>query len=511
MTIYSLLYGGGERSKISFSQYSAGQNYWGVELQNNISIQGAENENPLNGYCTCPLDVFTVTEGNTRKSYELLYFYSCDNSDFSNWIMLGITTWNLNNYQKTYQLKKLIQAQTIRFSGSSLGYTVPKDSTNIIVYLFGGIGDAKAIVLNCETYILNLSSQTIQYSNTISITNEEQATNYQGILHPKQKTYVFYGGDYSAPTAHTKRKTSVCYYLCNAETIQQIKDPYQYGYYHPAHGSGLFVLKGTNQLYILGGLDSNEEMKNYYTVLKFNESGIYQSYDYNYPYVLQGTTIKQIYILTGNYLPQQDCSGILLHGFYDFEKKALNEITYSSQRYRIWINESQSVPIILSPILKPDTLGKEVLISNLQLQPHFPGQFLGYGGTIVTTEIRFSQDIQNNNKRIFLLDSNGLCYDSTKEEYPYLNFYPLVGEQYILFNPKETNISIQYQSIVMIPITKNSLYVDQEIIQKSKENTVLRPNMIPYTGYVELESDTITGSYLNDGTKEVESKIQLLP
>lgn len=509
MAIYSLLYGGGERSKISFSQYSAGQNYWGVELKNNVSIQGAENENPLNGYCTCPLDVFTVTEGNTRKSYELLYFYSCDNSDFSNWIMLGITTWNRNNYQKTYQLKKLIPAQTIRYSGASLGYTVPKDSTNIIVYLFGGIGDAQVILSNCETYILNLSSQTIQYSNTISITNEEQAINYQGILHPKQKTYVFYGGVYSYTTSHSGMKTSVYYYFCNGEAIQRVKDTYQYGYYHQSHGSGLFIVPGPKQLYVVGGFDSSEKMKNYCTLLKFNDEGVYQNYTYVNLYSIQGSQRQSFYILTGNYLPQDECSGILLHGFYSTEQKSFEEIYYSNQSYRVVVDDYNSSLTFYS--ITREQYGGELLVSNLQFQSHYPGQYLGYGGTIVTTSLKFNQNIQNKNSKVLLYGKDGIMYAYTTGEIPYLSLYPLVGEQYMLYLPKETNLSIQYQSIVMIPITKNSLYVDQDIIQKSNENTVLRPNTIPYTGYVELESDTITGSYLNDGTKEVESKIQLLP
>ena len=508
MTIHSLLYGGGERSKISFSQYSAGQNYWGVELQNNVSIQGAENENPLKGYCTCPLDVFTIMEGNTRKSYELLYFYSCDNTEFSNWIMLGITTWNLNNYQKTYQLKKLIQAQTIRHSGASLGYLVPNGQNDILVYLFGGVGEAQAIILNCEIYILNLSTQTIQYSQTRALTNEENAIDFQGVLHPKQKTYVFYGGVYSTSTVSTGKKTSVYYYLCTSEGIQRVKDNYQYGFYHPSHGSGLFVLKGAQNLYIVGGFDTNAKMKKYCTVLKFNDSGIYQSYDYINLYVLQGTQLHDFYILTGNYLPQEDSSGILLHGFYDLEQKSTDTLTYSSQSYRVFVNEALTTPILFTPLSQKNTLGKDVLISKIQFQYHYPGQFLGYGGVVVTTSTLYNQMIQNLNRRIYLYGMDGYCYASTKENY--IDPSPIIGEQYILAIPKELNVSIQYQSIVMIPITKNSLYFDQTI-QESNENTVFRPKTIPYTGYVELESDTITGSYLNDGTKEIDSKIQLLP
>lgn len=508
MTIHSLIYGGGERSKISFSQYSAGQNYWRLELQNNVSIQGTENENPLNGYCICPLANFTTIDGNTRKSYELLYFYSCDNTEFSNWIMLGMTTWDRTNYQKTYQLRKLVQAQTTRYSGASLGYTVPNNSTNIVVYLFGGVGEAQSILSNCETYILNLSSQTMQYSKTISITNEEQAVNFQGILHPMQKTYVFYGGSYTHTSSQSGMKTSVYYYFCNGETIQPVKDTYQYGYYHQNHGSGLFVVPGFKQLYVVGGFDSSEQMKAYCTLLKFNDDGRYQSYSYVNLYCIQGSQRQSFYILTGNYLSQDECSGILLHGFYSTEQKSFEDIYYSNQSYRVIVDDYNST-LTFYPITL-EQYGGEVLISNLQLQSHYPGQYLGYGGTIVTTALKFNQNISNKNSKVFLYGKEGAIYAYTKEEIPYLNLYPLVGEQYMLYLPKEVNLSIQHQSIVMIPITKNSLYVDQGNVQESNENTVLRPEKIPYTGYVELESDTIIGNYLNDGTKEVDIKIQLL-
>lgn len=505
MTIHSFIYGGGERSKISFSQYSAGQNYWGLELKSDIPIQGVTSNNMINGYCTCCLESFTILDGNYRKSYEVIYFYSCDNTDFSNWLMLGITTWNRTNYQKTYQLKKLVQAQNPRESEASLGYTVPSDGSNIYLYVFGGRGASQAVISSCDVYILNLNLQTAQYSKTISFTNTENAVNFQGILHPMQKTYVFYGGVYDTETSTSKKKTSANFYLLSQDTCTVVKDSYQYGYYHLTHGSGIFIIKGLSTLFVFGGFDPSEKMKNYCFALFFNDQGKYSSNSSSvYTYISQGTKRENMYILTGNILQTENCSAILLHGFYSNEQKDFSNIPYSIQSYRMVVDEYHK-EVYCYPISIP----KRTIISNLQWSSYYPRQYLGYGGMIISESLKFNQNIENPNTRYWLYDSSGESYAYSPEIFT-LQRYPLLGEQYLFYNPIQQNFSIQYESIAMIPITKNSTYLEQSV-KVSTENTVLRPNTIPYTGYVDFESDTITGSYLNDGTKEVDSKIQLLP